>query len=152
MSNLFEEFIVILKLLKFKVSNQLKLRLHIYFYALYISKHIPKTKQNPIILPPITTTIVIIILTKVNNIPVTNTFHYQYQNRIIFPLPIHIPILQYHGDVIIAKTYNICNGNIPVTNTFQYLIQNPYNIPVTNPNPNTTAKHTTITIIISKSM
>ena len=75
MSNSFEEFIVILKSLKLKV----KLRLHIYYNALYISKHIPKTKPksyyipitNPNHITPATNTMVFIIIAKVNNIPVS---------------------------------------------------------------------------------
>ena len=66
----------------------LKLHLHIYFNALYISKHIPKTKPksynipitNPNHITPATTTTVTIIIAKVNNIPMTNTFQYPNQN------------------------------------------------------------------------
>ena len=45
--------------------------------------------------------------------------------------------------IIIAKLYNI-----HVTNTFSISLPKQFNIPVTNPNPNIIATHTTVYIMI----
>ena len=48
---------------------------------------------------------------------------------------------------IIAKLFNI-----HVANTLSISLPNPYNNPISNPNPNTTAKYSTVNIMVSKIM
>ena len=61
----------------------LKLRLNIYFNALYIFKQIPNKPATP--------TMVTIIITNQYNIPVTNTFQYILIG-ISLPNPYNIPV------------------------------------------------------------
>ena len=90
-------------------------------YNITITNHNHITPANS------TSTMVTIIITKVNNIHVTNNFqydgiyYYSFQNRVKFML--QIPPLS---------------------------IPKPYNIPVTNPFPNTPATPSMVTIIIAK--